>query len=78
MHDNQRTEQLIIGGAHFDRSYACLAPGGLLIGYGSQTMAIGQEGLLSAGLGLARLKLWNMLSFLLRGRRALFYSITAR
>jgi len=67
-----------IGGAHFDRSFACLAPGGLLIGYGSQTMAVGQEGLLSAGLGLARLKLWNMLSSLLRGRRALFYSITAR
>lgn len=67
-----------IGGAHFDRSFACLAPGGLLIGYGSQTMAIGREGLMSAGLGLLRLKLWNTLSFLLRGRRALFYSITAR
>ena len=34
------------------RSFACLAPGGLLVGYGSQTMAVGGEGLLSAGLGL--------------------------
>jgi NADPH:quinone reductase-like Zn-dependent oxidoreductase len=67
-----------IGGAHFDRSFACLAPGGLLVGYGSQTMAIGREGLVFAGLGLARLKIWNALSFLFDGRRAVFYSITAR
>jgi NADPH:quinone reductase-like Zn-dependent oxidoreductase len=44
-----------IGGAHFARSFACLASGGLLVGYGSQTVADGREGLLSAGLGLARL-----------------------
>jgi NADPH:quinone reductase-like Zn-dependent oxidoreductase len=67
-----------IGGAHFGRSFACLAPGGLLVGYGSQTMAVGREGLTAAGLGLARLKLWNAFSFLFGGRRALFYSITAR
>jgi NADPH:quinone reductase-like Zn-dependent oxidoreductase len=67
-----------IGGAHFSRSFACLAPGGLLVGYGSQTMAIGHENLIAAGLGLARLKLWNTLSFLFDGRRAVFYSITAR
>ena len=67
-----------IGGAHFGRSFACLAPGGLLVGYGSQTMAVGREGLASAGLGLARLKLWSALSFLFNGRRAVFYSITAR
>jgi NADPH:quinone reductase-like Zn-dependent oxidoreductase len=67
-----------IGGAHFVRSFACLAHGGLLIGYGSQTMAVGREGLVSAGLGLARLRLWGTLSFLFNGRRALFYSITAR
>ena len=67
-----------IGGAHFERSFACLASGGLLVGYGSQTMAVGREGLLAAGLGLARLTLWNKLSFMLRGRRALFYSITGR
>lgn len=67
-----------IGGAHFKRSFACLATGGLLVGYGSQTMAVGREGLLSAGLGLARLKLWNALRFLLHDRRALFYSVTAR
>jgi NADPH:quinone reductase-like Zn-dependent oxidoreductase len=34
--------------------------------------------LLSAGLGLVKLKLWNALRLLLRGRHALFYSITAR
>jgi NADPH:quinone reductase-like Zn-dependent oxidoreductase len=67
-----------IGGAHFARSFACLAPGGILIGYGAQTMAIGQENLIAAGLGMARLKLWGALSFLFRGRQALFYSITDR
>lgn len=67
-----------IGGAHFGRSFACLAPGGLLVGYGSQTMAIGRESLASAGLGLARIKLWGVLSGLFGGRRAVFYSITAR
>jgi NADPH:quinone reductase-like Zn-dependent oxidoreductase len=67
-----------IGGAHFSRSFACLAPGGLLVGYGSQTMAVGGESLIAAGLGLARLKLWNALSFLFGGRGAVFYSITAR
>src|ERR1700688_4543866 len=66
-----------IGGAHFGRSFACLAPGGLLVGYGSQTMAIGRESLAAAGLGLARLKLWSAFSFFLRGRRAVFYSINA-
>lgn len=67
-----------IGGAHFARSFACLAPGGLLVGYGSQTMALGREGLLSAGLGLARLKIWGALSFLFGNRRADWYSITDR
>jgi NADPH:quinone reductase-like Zn-dependent oxidoreductase len=67
-----------MGGGHFARSFACLAPGGLLIGYGSQTMAVGGEGLLSAGLGLARLKLWGALSSLFSGRHAAWYSITDR
>lgn len=67
-----------IGGAHFARSFACLAPGGLLVGYGSQTMAVGHESLIAAGLGLARLKLWSTASFLFGGRSAVFYSITAR
>jgi NADPH:quinone reductase-like Zn-dependent oxidoreductase len=67
-----------IGGAHFRRSFACLAPGGLLVGYGSQTMAVGHESLIAAGLGLARLKLWSALTLLFGGRRAVFYSITAR
>jgi NADPH:quinone reductase-like Zn-dependent oxidoreductase len=30
-----------IGEAHSGRSFACLARGGLLVGYGSQTMAVG-------------------------------------
>src|ERR1700677_885623 len=67
-----------IGGAHFARSFACLAPGGLLVGYGSQAMAEGREGLAAAGLGLVRLKLWSALSFFLGRRRTVFYSITAR
>jgi NADPH:quinone reductase-like Zn-dependent oxidoreductase len=67
-----------IGGAHFSRSFACLAPGGLLVGYGAQTMAVGRESLIAAGLGLARLKVWSVLSFLFGGRSAVFYSITAR
>jgi NADPH:quinone reductase-like Zn-dependent oxidoreductase len=67
-----------IGGAHFGRSFACLAPGGLLVGYGSQTMAVGRESLIAAGLGLARLKMWSALTLLFGRRRALFYSITAR
>ncbi len=67
-----------IGGAHFARSFACLAPGGLLVGYGSQTMADGREGLLSAGLGLARLQLWRAFPFLFSGRSAAWYSITSR
>ena len=67
-----------IGGAHFGRSFACLAPDGLLVGYGSQTMAVGRESLAAAGLGLARFKLWSAFSFFLRGRCAVFYSITAR
>jgi NADPH:quinone reductase-like Zn-dependent oxidoreductase len=67
-----------IGGAHFARSFACLASGGLLVGYGSQSMADGREGLLSAGLGLARLQLWGAFKFLFSGRRAVWYSITSR
>ncbi|MGO9867962.1 MAG: zinc-binding dehydrogenase [Rhodomicrobium sp.] len=67
-----------IGGAHFKRSFACLAPKGMLIGYGSQTMAVGAEGLAAAGLGLGRLKLWDAVGAISGGRRAVFYTITAR
>src|SRR5450755_4620294 len=67
-----------IGGAHFGRSFACLAPEGLLVGYGSQTMGAGRESLIAAGLGLLRLKLWTAFSIFFGGRRAVFYSITAR
>jgi NADPH:quinone reductase-like Zn-dependent oxidoreductase len=67
-----------IGGAHFSRSFTCLAHGGLLVGYGSQSMAIGASGLVSAALGVARLKLWNALNPLFGRRHAVFYSITGR
>jgi NADPH:quinone reductase-like Zn-dependent oxidoreductase len=67
-----------IGGAHFSRSFACLAPGGLLVGYGSQTMAVGGESLIAAGLGMLRLKFWSAFRLLFDGRRGGFYSITAR
>ncbi len=67
-----------IGGGHFARSFACLAPGGLLVGYGAQQMAVGAAGWLSAALGLARLKSWDALSGLPGGRHAVFYDITAR
>jgi NADPH:quinone reductase-like Zn-dependent oxidoreductase len=67
-----------IGGGHFRRSFACLAPRGLLVGYGSQTMAVGNESLIAAGVGLVRLKLWNTFKFVFGGRSAVFCSITAR
>jgi NADPH:quinone reductase-like Zn-dependent oxidoreductase len=41
-------------------------------------MAIGRENIVEAGLGLLRLRIWGALSFLFRGRRALWYSITDR
>ena len=41
-------------------------------------MAVGGAGLASAAFGLARLKLWNVLSGLFGGRHALFYGITSR
>jgi len=41
-------------------------------------MAVCSAGLASAALGLARLKLWDVLSGLFGGRHAVFYSITAR
>ncbi len=50
----------------------------LASGYGAQTMAVGGAGLASAALGLARLKLWDVLSGLFGGRHAVFYSITTR
>lgn len=67
-----------IGGAHFKRSFRTLAKGGVLVGYGSQTMATGGESLIAAGLGLLRLKLWSRFSPLLGGRHAVWYSITDR
>lgn len=66
-----------IGGAHFSRSFAALAPCGVLLGYGSQTMASGRESFFAAGLGLARLKLWSTFSAFFAGRSAVWYNITA-
>lgn len=67
-----------IGGGHFKRSFACLARGGLLVGYGAQTMAIGHASLISAGLGLLRINLYRAFRYLHGGRSGVFYSITAR
>jgi NADPH:quinone reductase-like Zn-dependent oxidoreductase len=67
-----------MGGAHFVRSFACLAPGGLLVGYGAQNMANGTEGMLGAAIGMARLKMWGALGALFDGKHGVFYSITAR
>lgn len=66
-----------IGGAHFARSFACLARDGLLVGYGSQAMAVGRENLLSAAIGLIRIKLWGVLGALFGGRRATFFNVTS-
>jgi len=41
-------------------------------------MAVGSEGLASAGLGLLRLRIWDALSVLFNDRRAVWYSVTAR
>ena len=45
---------------------------------GRKQWRVGREGLLAAGLGLARLKAWNGLSFLFGDRRAVWYRITDR
>jgi hypothetical protein len=44
----------------------------------SQTVAVGREGLPSADLGLARLKLLGMFSYFFGGRHAAWYSVTDR
>lgn len=67
-----------IGGAHFARSFACLARGGLLFGDGSQAMAEGHENLLAAGIGMIRIKVWGALGALFGGRRTTFFNITSR
>lgn len=64
-----------IGGGHFARSFACLAARGVLVGYGSQTMATGGEGVAAAAIGLARLKMWGALPFVFGGRRGVWYAI---
>ena len=45
---------------------------------GRKPWRVGREGMIAAGLGLARLKVWNALSFLVGVRRAVRYSITER
>jgi NADPH:quinone reductase-like Zn-dependent oxidoreductase len=68
-----------IGGAHWDRSFSCLVPGGLLIGFGMQGAVTGTESLLRSLIDFAELTiLWNWFSFLFQGRRGAFYSITSR
>ena len=41
-------------------------------------MAVGGAGMASAALGLARLKLWDVLSGFFGGRHTVFYTITTR
>ncbi|MEX0854117.1 MAG: medium chain dehydrogenase/reductase family protein [Bauldia sp.] len=68
-----------IGGSNWDRSFACLAPGGILIGFGLQGAVAGTQSLLRSLFDLAKLTmLWNRFSFLFGGRRGAFYSIASR
>lgn len=67
-----------IGGGHFARSFACLARGGLMVGYGSQSMAEGRGSLLDAAIGLLRLKLYAWSTPLSGGRTAAWYAIISR
>ena len=59
---------------------ACLRPGGLLVAYGAQHIARGEDSLVSVLAGFAKLFLWWSwgLGPASRGRRAAFYMITAR
>ena len=66
------------GGAHFSRSFASLAKGGPACRLWVASNGGWARSLLATGLGLARLKVWNGLSFLFGGRRAAWYSITDR
>lgn len=63
-----------IGGRHWDLSMRCLRPGGLLVGYGAQNIARGDEPLMPVLLGFAKLMLlWKLLPT--GGRRTAFYNI---
>jgi len=59
-----------IGGAHLKRSFACLAKGGRLVGYGFYDAIVGKGG--SIPLDFLRLGVWNLLP---NKRSAEFYSI---
>lgn len=65
-----------IGGRNFERSYRCLARGGLLIGFGALQWTTGEEKLFSLWRGFAKLMLlWPLLP---DGRKAVFYNIHRR
>lgn len=59
-----------IGGAHLRRSFAALAKGGRMVGYGFYNAIVGKGG--SIPLDFIRLSLWNLLP---NHRSAKFYSI---
>lgn len=65
-----------IGGANWARSYRCVKPGGLLVGFGALQLTTGEERLPSLLWGFTRLLgLWK---FLPDGRATTFYNIQSR
>lgn len=69
-----------VGGSHLDQSFKALRKGGILIGYGVQSVALGHTSLAKAMVTtmlptVGRLKLWSVLP---TGRRAIFFGIDAK
>jgi NADPH:quinone reductase-like Zn-dependent oxidoreductase len=65
-----------IGGTHWNRSFRCLRRGGILVGYGAQNMAKGEDSVIQVILGFLKLNLlWNLLP---NGRSSKFYNIHHR
>lgn len=65
-----------IGGSHWNRSHHCLRRGGLLVGYGAQNAAKGQDSTIKVLLGFFKLMVWWKLRP--DGRQAVFYNIHTR
>ena len=65
-----------LGGASWTRSYRCIKPGGLLVGFGALQVTAGQEKLPSLLWGFARLlALWKLIP---DARGSTFYNIQTR
>jgi len=65
-----------IGGSHWNRSHRCLRRGGLLVGYGAQNIAKGEDSVFKVLLGFFKLIVWwNLWP---GGRKAAFYNIHTR